>query len=284
MSERQTTGSRRAVGKVAPPPPVITLTTDFGVSDPFVAAMKGVILSICPRAHVVDISHAVPARDIRAGALVLDAAAPLFPDGSIHVAVVDPGVGGTRAAIAVQTLHHVYIGPDNGLLTLVLQREPPLRAVRLDKPEFHRVPVCPTFHGRDIFAPAAAHLAAGRGFLDLGSHHLGLCALDFPRPMRGKETWELHVLYADRFGNVVLDLTNDDDKAWQEQFPWGTPRLLVAPGVEVRGIKRTYSDVGVGQFVAYMGSHGRLEIGVRDGSAAERAGLGVGSVVRLVAE
>jgi hypothetical protein len=281
MTARETTGSRSAT-KVAPPPPIITLTTDFGLGDPFVAAMKGVILTICPRARIEDISHAVPPRDIRTGALVLDAAAPLFPDGAIHVAVVDPGVGGARAAVAVQTLRHVYVGPDNGLFTLVAQRESVLRAVRLDNTALHRVPVCPTFHGRDIFAPVAAHLAKGKLFQDLGSRYQGLCALDLPHPVRGDQGWELHVLYTDRFGNVVLDLTREEEAAWQEQHPWQTPVLRLRPGVVVRGIKRTYADVPPGQLVAYMGSHDRLEVGVRDGSAQELTGLDVGSVVHLV--
>jgi len=261
---------------------VITLTTDFGTADGFVGAMKGVILGIAPGAALVDLSHEVPPQDVLAGALLLEAACPHFPDETIHLAVVDPGVGGRRAAIAVRTPRALYVGPDNGLLTLILDRDPPRNMVRLTNPAFHRHPVSATFHGRDVFAPVAAHLAAGAAFEELGEPHPSLVRLEVPRPAFADSTADAHVLHVDRFGNLVLDVTREAFDAWAPGA--GAFVTIRAGGAQTHGIRRTYSDVAAGALAAYWGSGGRLELAVRNGSAAAALGLRTGDRVQIAVE
>jgi S-adenosylmethionine hydrolase len=254
---------------------IITLTTDFGLFDPYVGIMKGVILGIAPEAVLVDITHDVPAQDVVAGALALEAVCEFFPAGTIHVAVVDPGVGSGRAAVAVETEFCYFVGPDNGLFTAALARALLSRAVRLTNPAYHRRPVSATFHGRDIFAPVAAHLAAGAAFETLGDPLTELVTLDLPRPVARADSLELHVVHVDRFGNLITDLTADSFI-----LDFGRARLHIG-GREIVGISRTYADAAQGQPVACFGSSGRLEIGVRDGSAAETLRAGTGTILLL---
>lgn len=258
--------------------PIITLTTDFGLSDPFVGAMKGGILGIAPNATLIDLCHDVPPQNILVGALMLEAACPYFPTGTIHVAVVDPGVGSERAPIAIETEQGRFVGPDNGLFTAILERDPMRRAVRLTNPVYHRHPVSATFHGRDLFAPVAAHLAAGAPFEDLGEPIRELVSLPLPRPVPRDGGLELHILHVDRFGNLVTDLRPDD----LARFAGNRPVLLRVGETEIAGIRRTYADVERGEPVAYFGSAGRLEIAVREGSAAEWLGLRPGEAVWLM--
>lgn len=255
---------------------IITLTTDFGHSDPFVGAMKGVILGIAPQATIVDLCHEVPPQDLRAGAFLLESAFPYFPAGTIHVVVVDPGVGSERAPIAVETEEHRFVGPDNGLIPAAIEGHATVRrSVRLSRVEYHRQPVSNTFHGRDIFAPVAAHLANGVPLEELGEPLECLRALEQPKPARAGEEMVLHVVHVDRFGNLVTDLRAGD---LRELAGIGPVRFL-AGSAEIDGISRTYADVGKGDPVAYFGSSGRLEIAVREGNAAEALGVGVGATI-----
>lgn len=239
---------------------IITLTTDFGLQDTFVGQMKGVILSRLPGATLVDLTHALPGQDIVAGALALESAVDAFPPGTVHLAVVDPGVGSQRAAVAIRTARAYCVGPDNGLFSLVLARDPLLEAVRLTNPRHQREPVSPTFHGRDLFAPAAAHLAGGGTLAQLGEPIAKLVTLDLPQP----QPRAIDVLAIDHFGNLVTNLAAHD----------ATPGLVIeVAGREIRGVCRTYSDVAAGQCVAYVGSGGRVEIAIRNGNAAEALGV-----------
>lgn len=249
--------------------PIITLTTDFGTADTFVASMKGVILSIAPNAVIIDNTHAIPKQDVLAGALAIEAVLPYFPPNTIHVAVVDPGVGSSRAAIAVETGSSILLGPDNGLLTLALAHEPAWRATRLTAPAFHRTPVSGTFHGRDIFASVAGHIAEGVAVADLGESITELAGLNVPQPIPRGETLELHVLHVDHFGNVVTDLTAEQLTEWAGD----TPIRLLAGFAEINGLSHTYADVPLGAPLAYIGSGGRLEIAIRDGNAAQKLGM-----------
>jgi S-adenosyl-L-methionine hydrolase (adenosine-forming) len=255
---------------------IITLTTDFGFSDHFVGVMKGVILSIAPAAQIVDLCHGVPAHDILAGALSLEAGYGYFPHGTIHVAVVDPGVGSARAAIAVRTEHYHFVAPDNGLLDLVLQSETPQKIVQLTNPQYQLASVSSTFHGRDIFSPAAAHIAAGVPIEQMGEPIDELTQLKTPAPKIAGDAMEIHVLMADRFGNLITDLTRAAFERWNPagrcvRFQWG--------GTEINGISRTYADVSCGAPLAYFGSSGRLEIAINKCRAADQINAPAGSAI-----
>jgi S-adenosylmethionine hydrolase len=258
--------------------PVITLTTDFGQADGYVAAMRGAILSICPQAEVVDVSHEVRPQAVQQAAYLLAFVAPYFPPGTVHVAVVDPGVGTQRRAVAVHGGRALYVAPDNGLLGLVLAQDPPREAVDLVEARFHLPEVSATFHGRDIFAPAAAHLACGTDLHEMGPSIpvADLCPLPPARLQRDEEgRWQAQVLHVDRFGNLITNLRAGE----------GPPSpTIVAGGARIEGLSQTFADVAVGQLVAYKGSSGYLEIAVRQGSAARRLGLDVGDPVTIVEE
>jgi S-adenosylmethionine hydrolase len=250
---------------------VVTLLTDFGTRDAYVAAMKGVILGICPEARLVDVTHEVPPQNVRAAAFLLAQAAPYFPRGTIHLAVVDPGVGSARRAVAVLTERAVFVGPDNGLFSLCLRNAPAWRAVEIANPRLRAAQVSSTFHGRDLFAPAAAHLARGVPFSELGPpvQDLVEIALQAPEVRGGVASGQ--VLHVDVFGNLVTDLA-------PEHLP--TSAHLEVEGHHIGALVRTYADVSEGALCALVGSSGLVEISVRNGSAAERLGVGVGASVR----
>ena len=260
---------------------IITLTTDFGTADTFVGQMKGVILGIAPGATVVDLTHEVPPQDTVAGALAVESAVDAFPDGTIHVVVVDPGVGTSRRALAVRATRHVYVGPDNGVLTLALRRDEPVAMVDVTNPRYLRPRPSATFHGRDVFAPAAAYLATGVPLTDLGPAVDHAIALGLPQPDVTPEGVTAHVLAADRFGNLVTDLTGAALSAWLGGHDAGG--VTVHAGEQaIAGVRRTYGDVPQGAMVAYVGSGGRLEVARRGGSAAALLGLKRGHPVHLV--
>lgn len=254
--------------------PIITLTTDFGTADPYVGIMKGVVLGtpgLPADTHLVDLTHRVRPQDIMAGALTLEAVLGVFPREAIHIAVIDPGVGGDRAAVAIETDQGTFIGPDNGLFTAVLRRAELVRAVSLTNPRYHRQPVSSTFHGRDIFAPAAAHLARGADLTDMGTPIAGLISLPMPEPIEKRDALEIHVLTADRFGNLITDLTRERYETWRgESASAGGRNVELEVGHHtIKEISRTYSEVEEGHPVAYFGSTDRLEIAIRNGSAEQ---------------
>jgi S-adenosylmethionine hydrolase len=266
---------------------VITLTTDFGLADSYVAAMKGVILSINPNATIVDVSHGIQAQSVEQAVFILSTATPYFPPGTIHVAVVDPGVGTERRALILVTPRAVFVGPDNGLLSAALPeaaREavrppaspvplpPALRGFELVEERFQRRPVSATFHGRDIFAPAAAHLSLGTEPSDFGPSVAEITALP---PFRGIELPDGsvlgRVLHIDRFGNAITSVRAD-------QVP-GTLITVHVHGRSIPGLVRTYAE-GIGP-AALIGSSGFLEIAVPGDSAAHGLGLKVGDTVTV---
>ena len=245
--------------------PVITLTTDFGERDYYVGAVKGVLLSIHPDLAIVDITHAVPPGYVLAGAFVLRNAASEFPPGSIHLAVVDPGVGTKRRAIAVSGRKSLWVGPDNGLLSFPLEdpgavtREitPPSRVRRLSA----------TFHGRDLFAPCAARLAAGYPFALVGPRATGARILSEARPAIESGRVAGQVIHIDRFGNAVTNIAGEDLDALAGTG--GSGRLWVLAGPRRLPVAATYGDVEKGAPVAVVGSCGLLELAVNGGSGAE---------------
>jgi S-adenosylmethionine hydrolase len=256
-------------------PRVITLTTDFGLRDPFVGIMKGVLLSICPSARLVDLTHEIPAHDILAGGLALEAATPFFPAATVHLAVVDPGVGSARRPIAVRAGGHYLVGPDNGLFTFALDREG-WTAVSLAAPEYRRAEVSRTFLGRDVFAPAAAHQAAGVPLERLGPALADPVRLRCPGCRLEAGALVGEVIDVDRFGNLV---TSIPAARLAEILGPGAVTLELA-GRRVLGPVAAYAEGGDGDLAFIVGSTGRLEIFVRAGSARDEIGAGRGATVR----
>lgn len=247
---------------------IITLTTDFGTRDAYVAEMKGVMLDIAASAgrpvSLIDLTHEVAAHDVTEGALALDAAAPFFPRGSIHLAVIDPGVGTDRRGLVVRTDRALFVGPDNGLLTPFLESGRPWEAWQLRAEAYRLATVSRTFHGRDIFAPAAAHLAAGIAPDRFGPPVHDPVRLPWPTVRAVTGAVAGAVLHVDRFGNLVTSIRAETleeiGRAVRIRLGGGRPLPLVG----------TYGDLEAGQAGALIGSSGRLEIAVREGSAAAR--------------
>jgi S-adenosylmethionine hydrolase len=259
------------------PRPLITLLTDFGRGDAYVASMKGVILSLNPAAMLVDLSHEVPPQDIRAGAFILAEAAAYFPPGTIHLAVVDPGVGSGRRALAARCQGHYWVGPDNGLFHLSFSRASELTVVSLENPQYFRPQVSATFHGRDIFAPVAAHLSLGVDLERFGPRITDPVSLGFPEPVFTREAIKGEIIYVDRFGNLVSNVGAGELTAWSG----GRTLSLRAGSLNLRGLARTYTDAAPGEFLALTGSHGFLEIACARDSAARKLKAGVGLKVEM---
>lgn len=274
---------------MSPASGIISLLTDFGSADAYVGTMKAVILARAPHARLVDLTHDVPPQDVARAAFLLYTAAPYFPPGSVHLAVVDPGVGSNRRPIAIAAERAFFVGPDNGLFTYAVARDPIRAVVELREARHRLSDVSDTFHGRDIFAPAAAHLASGGALTDLGP---GIADIVRLPPLRMQAVGQaIHgaVLHIDRFGNVV---TTIGPASWR-----GAELILVGPGGPLRfaaasatvqlagqrlhGIHHTYADAEPGALVALVGSHGHLEVAERNGDAARRLNVQPGDSVLL---
>jgi S-adenosyl-L-methionine hydrolase (adenosine-forming) len=260
--------------------PVISLTTDFGTADHYVGVMKAVILGIAPGARIVDISHEVPPFEIADGAYVIAQAARCFPPGSIHVVVVDPGVGSARRPILAEAAGQLFVAPDNGVLSMIFEALPPstgkVRHITADR--YFLRPLSQTFHGRDIFAPVAAHLAAGVPPSRFGKRIRDHLRLDFFRPRRtGKRVWTGLVLHIDRFGNLVTSFRADE-------FPDVSAREFeLNVGLEKLGkLARNFAAAQPGELVVIVGSSGYLEVVCNQASAARRLGCATGSPVELI--
>ncbi len=258
--------------------PIIALLTDFGTRDPYAAAMKGVILSLQPDATLVDLTHEVPPQDIVAGAFILAEARPFFPPGTIYLAVVDPGVGTERRALAAQALECFWVGPDNGLFHLIFQESDPLDIVSLENPGYFRATVSPTFQGRDLFAPVAAHLSRGTPLHDLGPAVTDPAILPWPQTVITPEAVRGEIVYVDGFGNLLSNIKGQDLLAWGE----GKSYLVILGSLTLGGLVHTYGDVPPGQFLALIGSHGYLEIACSQGNAARRLGVGRGRSLAVI--
>ncbi len=252
---------------------IITLTTDFGTEDPYVGIMKGVILGIAPEATIVDLSHGVPPQDVRRASFLISSAVPYFPPGTIHVVVVDPGVGSERRPIALQTQRASYVAPDNGVLTLVLHREPATRIVHLTNARYWLPMVSATFHGRDVFAPVAAHLARGVPLDELGEPIDEIVTLPLLQPTcQADGSIVGHIQHIDHFGNCITDIP--------AEMVASTASITVeVAGHRIHGLAPTYAAVAPGNLVALIGSAGYLEVAIREGNAARQLGIEVGERV-----
>ena len=282
----------------------IVLTTDFGTSDAFVGVMKGVILGINPNATIVDLTHEIGPQDLRQGAFVLGVNLSYFPPGTIHVAVVDPGVGTDRKPIVLDTPAASFIAPDNGLLSEVVREHidpeslnfehrgaiplrAPLHCWELSNPRYQRHPVSNTFHGRDIFAPAAAHLSLGVSPTELGPAVSDVVYLPLNRPLWAGKAVIGEVIYRDRYGNLISNILGTS----LEQHGTDESAVVIEVGTRrIIGLSRTFHDTALEAspqpdglpLVALIGSNGYLEVAVRDGNAAESLGIEVREEVRVV--
>ena len=256
---------------------IITLTTDFGVSSPYVAAMKGVILSINRDVRLVDICHTVPPQQVLQGAQVLDDVTRLFPPGTIHVAVVDPGVGTSRAIVYAEIAGGRYVCPDNGLLGRLAERENPSKMLRVTNERYFRVPVAPTFQGRDIMAPVAAHLSLGVDPDALGPPLKELRQLDWPGAVKVANRIEGQVVAVDNFGNLVTNITRD----MLAGAPTDETVAVRCDEHETRSIFTTYADQPPRTLIALVGSNDQLELAIVDDSAKLMLGVGVGAPVEV---
>jgi S-adenosylmethionine hydrolase len=263
--------------------PTISLTTDFGLNDHFVGVMKGVILDVVPDAQIVDIAHAVQAFDLLDGALTIAQAYSYFPTGTVHLVVVDPGVGSARRPIILGTERYHFVAPDNGVLSLIYNQEQQIHVHQITAQHYFRTPVSNTFHGRDIFAPVAAYLAKG---LDVG--RFGQEIDDFvrfntpkPRAISGNVLQGV-VLKVDRFGNLITNIGPRDAPALFAVQP-PTFQIQVGKG-QITSLRTTYTDAAPGEAFAILGSMGFLEIAVNRASAAQILTAGKGSEVNLLFE
>jgi S-adenosylmethionine hydrolase len=264
--------------------PVITFLSDYGLADDFVGVCHGVIATICPQAKVIDLTHGIARHDVRAGAMILRAALPFTPVG-VHLAVVDPDVGAERRAVALRTADgRLLVGPDNGLLTLAAEvGGGVVEAVDIARSKFRLEPVSATFHGRDIFAPVAAQLAAGARLEQAGDplEPSELVLLELPRPRREGGQLVVHAVYIDRFGNVQLD-------AGHEDLPGSGLRLGHAVKLRVGSevsqparYARTFADVSPGELLLYEDAQHKLAVAISHGSAADQLGVAVDDELRI---
>ena len=254
---------------------LITLTTDFGYQDPFVGIMKGVIAAINPQVHVVDLTHGVPPQNVMAGALILRHSLNYFA-AAIHVVVVDPGVGGLRKPILLEHEGNYFVGPDNGVLSLALEGKPPNRIIELTNASYQLQHVSRTFHGRDIFAPVAAHLSLGVAPANFGQLRDTLVTLSIPQVLHGKNRVEGEVIYTDGFGNLFTNIRERDLTG----LPKESLQIALA-GVPLAGLVSTYGEVRAGEFACLINSWDVLEIAINKGSVMQRTGAKIGDKVTV---
>jgi hypothetical protein len=257
------------------PSNIITLTTDFGQRDPYVGMMKGVVLSINPRATIVDITHDIPEGSIREGGTIIKEAYRYFPSGTVHVGVVDPGVGSARRPIAVVANGHFFVGPDNGLFWPTIAGRPRTEGIHLTEKRYWMKTVSSTFHGRDIFAPVAAHLSLGIEPSLMGERITNPVTLPQPFIMRKRDLVIGEVIRVDHFGNLITNISGDI----LAEFTSSEDLRVAIGGLDLKGIHAAYHEVAEGEPVALIGSSNSLEIAVNGGSAlaklSENGGIGM---------
>lgn len=258
---------------------IITLLTDFGWGDGYIGAMKGVILEINPQCLIIDVAHEISPHDVMRAAMVLGHTYHYFPQTTIHVAVVDPGVGGQRKPIVLETEHYLFVGPDNGVFDLVLKREKGIRAYKLAEKRFFLPQVSHTFHGRDIFAPAAAHLSLGTSPGEMGPtvNHDDLVALNIPIPSMETETLQGEVIYIDHFGNLITNISQEVLR----EFAVDDMVAIEIGGEMIKGLRSSYTEGGEGEIIALWGSGGFLEISLKERDLHRERGWMKGERVRI---
>jgi S-adenosylmethionine hydrolase len=257
--------------------PTVALLTDFGTRDHYAGTLKGVVLSVCPDATLVDIGHDIPAHDVLTGALELAACYRYFPHGTIFLVVVDPGVGSSRRGIAADIGDFKFVAPDNGVLSAVFAEAPPKKVVELTERKYALPTVSRTFEGRDRFAPAAGYLAKGVALVSLGKGLAKYQTIDVPRPIVSGGELTGQVLRVDRFGNLITNI----DRRTFEQFAGGAAIAVEAGGEEIPRIVATYAEAPPNELCALFGSTDHLEVAINAGDAASALGLGRGAAAKV---
>ena len=264
---------------------IITLTTDFGLEDEYVGVLHGVMAGLAPQARVIDLCHAIRPQDTRQAAFILQAAAPYFPKGTIHLAIVDPGVGSNRQLLAIRAMGQIFLGPDNGILTPFLHDQLFEEAIVIDCPELYLAPLSATFHGRDILAPVAAALANGSGLSPLGSRAFKENLIKLASPILQID--RIHgniagsVIHIDHFGNLTTDI-RQGDLAGIAADPASIQ--IFHKQQQVTGLASAYASLPDGQVLALIGSRGYLELAATNGNAAQILGAEVGDPIRVTRE
>jgi len=263
--------------------PIITLMTDFGVKDGNVGVMKGVIWNICPGAQIADLSHMVGAQNIREAGLILARSAPFFPKDTVHVVVVDPGVGTKRRPMAARIGDWYYVGPDNGIITLMLERAQQEKwlceFIELEKPQYWLPKVSFVFHGRDIFSPVAAHLASGVPLKELGTSFSDPIQIQLPQPQHLKAGWRGEVIHLDHFGNIASNIRVEN---LSEVIQQKENIIVQLNGIVINGMVDTFGERPAGEVVALLGSTGNLIVSVVNGNAAAKLGVKVGDPIEAI--
>jgi S-adenosylmethionine hydrolase len=257
------------------PSGIITLTTDFGLSDPYVGMMKGIILSVNPDARIVDLTHQIEAGDVLQAASLVHEAYPFFPKGTVHLVVVDPGVGSERRAIALETDTHLFVGPDNGIFSPLFQPHKKRTIVHLTERKYFLPSISHTFHGRDIFAPVAARLSLGVDLEMMGPLIDDPFSLPIPRPKEKGKSLYGQIVRVDHFGNLVTNIHRKE----LGRFLGSAPPIIRAGDLVLRRLCHTYAEVGEGEPLALLGSSNFLEIAVNLGRASENVGIHSGEII-----
>ncbi|MDJ0914899.1 MAG: SAM-dependent chlorinase/fluorinase [Desulfobacterales bacterium] len=264
--------------------PVITLVTDFGETDEYVGLMKGVILSVNPTAQIIDINHHIEPQDLHQAARTIEASYQYFPEGAIHVVVVDPGVGSQRDILVLQTQNYFFLAPNNGVLSLIIENESFVSVHQVSNQEFFRHPVSNTFHGRDIFAPVAGHLSLGISPRQFGSPQslenvVRLTDVKAQRTTSGLLIGE--VIVVDRFGNLITNITQQELAAYLQSRGGHMPKFLIGDEA-INGLMTHYADVENSMPLAVIGSRGLVEIAINKGSAAAKFKVVKGDRVKVM--
>lgn len=255
---------------------IITLTSDFGLKDSYVGSMKGVILSLIPDIEIIDLCHTIHPQDVHHGAFVLHTGYSYFPAGTIHIAVVDPGVGSTRRAITLQTDKYIFLAPDNGLLSYIFRDEQILSIRNIENKNLFRDTISPTFHGRDIFAPVAAHIAQGIALNKIGPKIDNPIKLSLSEPVKTNGQIITHIVCIDQFGNLITDITQ---KYWNEHI--GNRRFFILCGKRIEKINQAYSESPENEILAIFNSSGYLEISSYRGNAAQQLNMQPGNEIEI---
>ncbi|MEX1012012.1 MAG: SAM-dependent chlorinase/fluorinase [Balneolaceae bacterium] len=258
-------------------PPIITLTTDFGLKDHYVGVLKAVILGILPDAKLIDISHEIPPQDVMAGAWVVRNSASWFPNGTVHLVVVDPGVGTDRKPVALEIDGHYFVGPDNGIFSLIAD-DRNYKACTLNRKEFWRENLSKTFHGRDIFAPVAAHLANGTVLEELGDPLEELVTYRWAKPIADRDGIQGWIVHIDSYGNLI---TNIPESMVREVASGRRVKIYIGNTI-LHEMSSTFADVEEGEPAAYVGSAGMVEVAVNKGNAGELLSVRKGAQISIV--
>jgi S-adenosylmethionine hydrolase len=258
--------------------PIITLTTDFGTRDPYVAEMKAVILRISPNAVIVDLTHQIERFNVRMGAYILASASPYFPEGTIHVAVVDPGVGSKRRPLIIKTETGCFVGPDNGILALATRGCKTKQVHEMANRKLMLPKVSNTFHGRDIFAPAAAHIANGTALAEFGPEISEIMTPEFAKVATSKDSFVGEVVHIDNFGNIITNIgTGEVDQLVEKH----EVNVKIKNARLKLSLCKTYAEVEAEKLLALIGSHNLLEISMNQGNAAENLRVRSGDKITL---